>query len=80
MKGVRMKDKKNKKDKKEKKDLKSQPLTELTDEQLQQAVGGVGPSSSSIPPAGDEVLVSFEGGNPDRPYVLGSLWNSKPGS
>jgi len=76
-----MKDKKNKKDKKEKKDLKSQPLTELTDEQLQQAVGGVGPSSNLIIPAtGDEVLVSFEGGNPDRPYVLGSLWNSKPGS
>ena len=77
---MKKKQKANKSKQKTRPGLKSQPLAELTDEQLQQAVGGVGPSSSSIPPAGDEVLVSFEGGNPDRPYVLGSLWNSKPGS
>ena len=28
-----------------------------------------------IPDTGDEVLVSFEAGDPGRPYVLGGLWN-----
>lgn len=28
-----------------------------------------------IPDVDDEVLVSFEGGDPRRPYVLGGLWN-----
>jgi uncharacterized protein involved in type VI secretion and phage assembly len=30
-----------------------------------------------IPEVNDEVLVSFEAGDPRRPYLLGALWNGK---
>jgi len=30
-----------------------------------------------IPDIGDEVLVSFEAGEPGRPYVVGALWNGQ---
>lgn len=30
-----------------------------------------------IPDKNDEVLVTFEGGNPRRPYVVGALWNGQ---
>ena len=29
-----------------------------------------------VPDAGDEVLIAFEGGDLDEPYVVGSLWNA----
>lgn len=42
-----------------------------------QPLAGPGRGSWVIPDVGDEVLVAFEGGRPDRPCVLGSLWNGQ---
>lgn len=36
---------------------------------------GGGRGSFFLPEVGDEVLVAFENGNIDRPYVIGALWN-----
>jgi uncharacterized protein involved in type VI secretion and phage assembly len=40
-------------------------------------MGGNNRGTWFIPDVDDEVLVSFEGGNPRRPYVVGGLWNGK---
>jgi len=40
-------------------------------------MGGKNRGSWFVPDVNDEVLVSFEGGDPRRPYVLGGLWNGK---
>ena len=40
-------------------------------------MGGKNRGSWFIPDVSDEVLVSFEGGDPRRPYVVGGLWNGK---
>jgi uncharacterized protein involved in type VI secretion and phage assembly len=34
----------------------------------------------SIPPVGAGVLIGFEQGDPDRPIVIGSVWNSPVGT
>jgi phage baseplate assembly protein V len=50
------------------------------DEQLWAAVAtlvaGNGHGSWFVPYPGDEVLVAFEGGDPEEPYVIGSLWSA----
>ena len=38
---------------------------------------GPGRGSWFIPDVDDEVLVSFEAGDPRRPYVVGALWNGR---
>jgi uncharacterized protein involved in type VI secretion and phage assembly len=38
-------------------------------------MGGGNRGSWFIPDVNDEVLVTFEGGDPRRPYVIGGLWN-----
>lgn len=42
-----------------------------------QPYAGGGKGISFIPENGEEVLVDFEGGNADRPYVRGTLYNGK---
>ncbi|MBY0457613.1 MAG: phage baseplate assembly protein V [Gemmataceae bacterium] len=40
-------------------------------------MAGPGRGTWVVPDPGDEVLVAFEGGHPERPYVLGALWNGR---
>lgn len=42
---------------------------------LATVMGGANRGSWFIPDVNDEVLLSFEAGDPRRPYVLGGLWN-----
>ena len=44
---------------------------------LSTLMAGAERGSWFVPDLDDEVLVIFEGGNPRRPYVIGSLWNGK---
>lgn len=41
------------------------------------AVAGASRGTWLIPDVGDEVLVTFVGGDPRRPIVVGSLWNGR---
>lgn len=41
------------------------------------AVAGSGRGTFLLPDVGDEVLVTFVGGDPGRPVVVGSLWNGR---
>lgn len=38
---------------------------------------GNGRGMMFFPEVGDEVLVAFEGGDPERPIIIGSLWNGR---
>jgi len=40
-------------------------------------MAGSGRGTYFIPEVGDEVLVAFEHGDADRPFVLGALWNAE---
>ena len=40
-------------------------------------MAGEARGSFFLPEVGDEVLVAFENGNINRPYVIGALWNGK---
>ncbi len=40
-------------------------------------MAGPGRGAWFIPDVGEEVLVTFEAGDPGTPYIIGSLWNGK---
>src|SRR5207248_8782882 len=42
-----------------------------------QPAAGAGRGFYWLPHVNDEVLIAFERGDPNHPYVLGSLWNGK---
>jgi len=42
-----------------------------------QPLSGTGRGAFWLPEVDDEVLVAFENGDPDRPYVLGTLFNPR---
>ncbi len=42
-----------------------------------QPAAGAGRGFYWLPEVEDEVLIAFELGQPDRPYVIGALWNGK---
>jgi uncharacterized protein involved in type VI secretion and phage assembly len=44
---------------------------------LATTMAGDGRGTWFVPDTGDEVLVSFHGGDPRWPYVIGTLWNGK---
>ncbi|MFZ4737377.1 MAG: phage baseplate assembly protein V [Bradymonadia bacterium] len=44
---------------------------------VMQFYAGKGRGGFILPEVGDEVLLMFEDGDPDLPYVVGSLWNGK---
>ncbi|GEM46016.1 phage baseplate assembly protein V [Deinococcus cellulosilyticus] len=44
---------------------------------LSTLIGGPSKGSFFIPEVDDEVLVTFEAGDPSRPYVIGCLWNGQ---
>jgi len=37
----------------------------------------LGGADAGLPEVGDEVLVSFESGDPDQPIIIGAIWNSQ---
>jgi len=52
-----------------------QDETETTWARLITGHAGAGRGSLMLPEVGDEVAIVFEGGDPERPYIVGSLWN-----
>ncbi len=44
---------------------------------LATTMAGSGRGTWFVPEIGDEVLVSFQGGDPRWPYVIGALWNGQ---
>ena len=57
------------------------PWRETTDEstwaRIAVPMAGDGRGTYFLPETGDEVLVAFEGGDIDHPYVIGALWNGE---